>query len=257
MNTKWIFPILTVAITALLLTSPRKGFAIGVEVSGGVTQQFPSGYLSYKGVGLDIRNDLKYDRATMPIARVKLDMPLVLPNIYLTAAPLRFSGQGSKDIQFQFGNVAAFSANVPYDTDFQLDSYDATLFYGVPMLETATMDKVKVEFGINVRILDFKASISQTQTGLSQSKSLTAAVPMGFFYFQLNPIEKIGIEGEVKGIAYGGSRYYNLTGRVKYRIVKLLFVAAGYKFDNLRIDQSDVRTDLMFGGPQLEFGLDF
>ena len=35
---------------------------------------------------------------------MKIEIPLV-PNIYLMATPMEFSGKGSKDVTFEFGNT--------------------------------------------------------------------------------------------------------------------------------------------------------
>ena len=149
-----------------------------------------------------------------------------------------------------------FSANVPFNSTLKLDHYDLTLFYGIPFLKTVSKGKLNVELGLNARIIDFKAEISQPQTFLSQSKSLTIPVPMGHFAFQFKPVKKISIDGELKGIAYGSNRYYDVTGRVKFKIVKLLFLSGGYKYQNIKIDQREVKSDLRFGGPLLEIGLE-
>jgi hypothetical protein len=38
-------------------------------------------------------------------ARLKVDMPLILPNIYLMATPTKFDGKGSKSVDFNFGGI--------------------------------------------------------------------------------------------------------------------------------------------------------
>jgi hypothetical protein len=65
------------------------------------------------------------------------------------------------------------------------------------------------------------------------------------------------LEGELRGIGYGSSRYIDIASRLKFKFLKLAFVSGGYKYQNIRIDQSDIKTDLMFGGPTVELGIDF
>jgi outer membrane protein len=169
---------------------------------------------------------------------------------------MKFKGTSIRSAEFKFGDNT-FNASVPFTSTLKLDHYDAALFYGVPFLKTATANVLNVEFGLNLRVIDFKAEITQPQTSLSQSKSLTVPVPMGYFGFQIAPIDLIKIEGELRGIAYSKSRFYDAIGRVKVRPLPLLFLSGGYKFQNIHMDQSNVVSDLRFGGPVFEVGLEY
>lgn len=230
--------------------------AIGAEVSLGGNQIYPWGDMSFKGTTLDMRNDLNFGQINTFIGRVRIDSPLFLPNIYLIANPMKFEGTSARTVSFTYGDKT-FNAAVPFNSTLKLDHYDLTLYYGIPVLKTATDGILNVDAGLNVRYLDFKAEISQPQTGLSESKALAIPVPMAYLAFQVSPIDQISVEGEIQGIAYGHSRYYDAMGRVKFKPIPLLFIAGGYSFQNIKIDQSDVHTDLRFGGPTVELGLEF
>ncbi|HEY6012297.1 MAG TPA: hypothetical protein VIX18_12610, partial [Nitrospirota bacterium] len=83
------------------LVAPYRAFAfIGLEVGVGGWQQNPSGTMAYKGIiatdNLDLENDLKYDKETKAMVRVKAELPLILPNLYFMATPMSFEGTGSK-----------------------------------------------------------------------------------------------------------------------------------------------------------------
>jgi len=230
--------------------------ALGAEVSVGGHQIYPWGDISYKGTTLDMRNDLNFGKINTFVGRVRIDSPLVLPNVYLIAHPMSFEGTSARTIAFTYGDQT-FSAVVPFNSMLKLDTYDLTLFYGIPFLKTATNGILRIDLGLNVRYLNFKAEIAQPSIGISESKALAIPVPMGFFALQVAPIKQIAFEGELKAIAYGNNRYYDLTGRVKFKPIPLVFLAGGYNFQNIKIDQNDVRTDLHFGGPTLELGLEF
>ncbi len=231
-----------------------RGAAFEVETAVGVTQLNPVGQISYQGASLDLKNDLKYDKVQTFTARVKLDLPLILPNVYLTAVPMRFEETGSKNVSFQFG-AKTFTGSVPFTSSLKLDHYDATLFYGIPFLETVTNDVLRVQVGLNIRVIDFKASI--TQTGLNESKSLIVPVPMAYGYFQLSPIDKLKVSLDLKGIAYGSTRHYDMTMLAKWQLFKFFFVGGGYKYQNIKINYSDINTEFEFGGPVLELGFIF
>lgn len=247
------FILAAVFIVPLLVS---QSVALEIEAAVGVAQLNPVGQISYQGVALDLKNDLKYDKVQTFTGRVKLDLPLVLPNIYVTAVPMRFEEIGNKNISFRFGSTT-FTPNVPFTSSLRLDHYDTTLFYGVPFLETVTNDMLRVQVGLNVRIIDFKASISQAQTGLNESKSLIVPVPMAYGYFQLSPIDKLKVCMDLKGIAYGSTRHYDVTLLAKWQLFQFFFFGGGYKYQNMKISQSDINTEFEFGGPVLELGFIF
>ncbi|MBI4217780.1 MAG: hypothetical protein HY610_01545, partial [Elusimicrobia bacterium] len=86
---------------------------------------------------------------------------------------------------------------------------------------------------------------------------LAVPVPMGFLALQVQPIDPLTLEAEIKAIAYGKSRYYDIRGAVQYKVFPFVFLSAGYKTQNIKIDQSDISTDMTFSGPILEIGVKF
>ena len=93
-----------ISLVCLLVLSmvviPYKAFAFfGVEAAVGYWRQAPSGTLQYKGDSLNLQNDLNLGDNNQVVARVKVELPLVLPNIYVMATPMSFEGTGSQDIQ--------------------------------------------------------------------------------------------------------------------------------------------------------------
>jgi outer membrane protein len=236
---------------------PETTFAIGLEVAVGGWRQDPSGDIGYKGEKLSVEDELNYDSEDKLFGRAKINMPLWLPNIYLMVTPMKFEDdEGSKNINFTFGDKT-FAANVPFTSSIKADHYDICLFYGLPFLKTATLGKLNAELGINGRIIDFEAEIDQPTTGIIESKSLTIPVPMVYAGIQFRPIKFIGIEVEGRGIAYSSNHYYDLIGRLKIMPFKPLFVSGGYRYEEIKIDESDVEATLKFKGPFVEVGIEF
>ena len=96
-----------------------------------------------------------------------------------------------------------------------------------------------------------------TGTTAEVNKSVTAPVPMLYLAVQFMPIEALAFEAEGRGISVGDNKLYSLIGRVRYNFVGPLFVAGGYRYDKLEIDEEDVVADVEFQGPFLEMGLKF
>jgi outer membrane protein len=248
----------------MLALAPGAATAAGIELAVGVWNQTPKGNISYKPItGLDnlsIKDNLKYSDENRVFGRVKIDTPLLFPNIYLMATPMEFSEAGSKNTQFQFGNTT-FDANVPFTSELRLDHYDLGLYYGVPALKTATAGILNVDLGIDARVIDFKARITgqDTTTGLiiTESKAVVIPLPMLYLGFQVKPVKWLSAEGEARGLAYGGDHYYDLIGRVKIKPFGPVFAAAGYRYEKVKIDRDDVKADASFGGPFGEVGIEF
>ncbi|MBW1893378.1 MAG: TIGR04219 family outer membrane beta-barrel protein [Deltaproteobacteria bacterium] len=235
---------------------------IDIEAAVGGWKQSPTGDLSYVSGGeigiddtLDFENDLKYDDQTSVTGRFILELPVV-PNIYLMAAPAEFDGDGIKDMEFSFGDND-FHADVPFYSKVTLNQYDIGLYYGIPLLQTATLNKLNIDLGVNARILDIKGELKQDESNLSESESATLLVPMLFLAAQFRPIERFAVEAEGRGISIGGNTVLSVIARLKVKIVGPAFAAAGYRYDSIDIDEDDVKLDTSIGGPFFEAGVQF
>jgi len=233
--------------------------AIGLEAAVGYFNQSPSGTVAYKPLSsvdnLDLESDLGYDSKWKPMARLKIDVP-VLPNIYLMATPMKFDGYGKKNISFKFGGKT-FNASTTFYSEVQLDHYDIALYYGLPFIEALTLGKLNIELGVNLRIIDFSAKVEQSLIG-TESVSETIPVPMVYGGVQLRPISLIALEAEARAIAYNSNQYYDLIGRVKIKPFGPFFVAGGYRYEKIKIeDISDIYSDVEFSGPFVEAGVSF
>jgi len=247
---------------SFILIAPVASYAIGFEAAIGGWNQSPQGDLSYKLVtgndSIDLEKDLKYDDIFGVTARVKVDMPLILPNVYIMSTPTKFDGKGSKSVDFNFGGIA-FNKDVEFDSEVTLNNYDVALYYGIPFLKTASLGKVNVDVGINVRIYDFQAKVSQTILGipLEESESFTLPVPMLFLAAQVKPIDMFAVEAEARVISYDENQISSLIGRLKVKVFGPLFAAGGYRYDKIKFDTEDVGADITLSGPFVEAGFEF
>ncbi len=239
-----------------VLVVPQGAHAfLGVEAAVGVWNQSPSGDLAYKGTALNLENDLKYDSKSKIFGRVKIDLPFI-PCIYLMATPMKFDGAATKNVAFTFGDKT-FTASAPFTSEVRLDHYDLGLFYGLPFLKAATLGKLNLDLGVDIRYIDFKAEIVQTTTGLRESKESGLPIPMVYLGIQVKPIDSLSLEGELRALAYSSNHYYDLIGRVKYKFLGPAFLSAGYRYEDIALDQNDIVANVKFGGPFLEAGVDF
>jgi outer membrane protein len=245
----------------LLLVTPATASAIGIEAALGGWRQSPSGDFGYRAAGssdrLDLEREAGYDDESRLLGRVKIDLP-VLPNIYLMGTPMEFDGTGSKATSFRFGD-RTFDANAPFSSKVVLDQYDIGLYYGIPLLETATLNTLSIELGLNLRIIDASVEARQETMGVvtADSKSAVIPVPMLYLGVQLKPIDLLAFEAEIRGIAYSDNRYIDLIGRVKLSPIGPVFAAVGYRQQDLKIDAKDIEADVTIKGPFAEVGFAF
>ena len=256
---KFGFLIPLLVVFTILLVSPVKTYALGLEAAAGYWSQAPSGDLQYsgalgEGTKLNLEEDLNYDSKARPYLRVKADLPLFLPNIYSMATPMKYEGQASKDFSFTFGDKT-FNASVPFNSMLQANHYDIAVYYSLPFLNTATAGSLNVELGLNLRIIDFEAKV--TQGALSESANYTLPIPMIYAGVQLEPVDLFSIEAEIRGITYGSNSYYDLIARMKVKPVGPVFIAGGYRYEKIKIDHNDVKASMEFKGPFIEAGVSF
>lgn len=242
-----------------VIALPATSLAIGLEAAVGMWSQGPSGDVGYEPVSatdvLDLERDARYDRETRVFGRAKLDIP-VFPNIYLMASPMEFEGTGRKGVDFTFGGKT-FTTGVDFYSKVVLDQYDIDLYYGIPMLSTLTAGRLNVDAGIGVKVVDFSAEVRQDALGLSESKSLTVPLPVIYLGAQVKPIDALSIEAEARGMALSGNHVYDLIGRLKVRPIGPVFIAAGYRHQDVKVDEEGVVAEMTFGGPFVEAGVEF
>lgn len=244
-----------------LLAVPAASHAIGIEVAVGGWDQDVQGDMSYKAVNdqtdsVDFEQDLKLEDETRPMGRVKVDMPLILPNIYLMYSPMEFEGVGEKDVNFRFGNQT-FAQNTALKSSITMNHMDIGLFYSVPLLKMASFNKLNIDLGLNVKVADLEAEIQELGTGTKESESYTVPIPMVYAGVQIKPIESLSFEAEGRAVSYSENHLYNLIGRIKYKVFGPVFIAAGYRYDSIKLDEDDLMLDSSVEGVFAETGLAF
>jgi outer membrane protein len=245
---------------SFLLCVPAVSYAFGIEIAAGAWYQSPSGDLSLDKTtdldDLDLEDNLDYGDKWRPSGRLKIDMPSFVPNIYIMATPMKWNESGSKHVNFKFGDVV-FNADVPFDSKLKMNHLDVALFYGLPFIGKATADKLNIDLGLNVRLMDFEAEIVQEDAGLKEDINYFLPIPTIYAGVQIKPFKYIAVELEGRGIGYGSSHYYSLIGRLKIKPYGPFFVAGGYRYDSVDIDYKDAEVKATFSGPMAEIGVEF
>jgi outer membrane protein len=246
-----------VVAMAVVVFGSTNSFAIGIEVAVGGWAQSPEGQLAYKSSlaadSVDFENEARYADEDRLFGRINLDLP-VLPNIYFMGTPMEFDGDGSKN--FTFGDATVTG---DFYSKAKLDHYDLALYYGIPLTGLASLGTLGIDLGINVRRMDIEMVVQDKSTPLAGTDSVkeTIYIPMGFLAVQVMPTENLALEAELRGISYDANHYFDLIGRLKYRFAGVAFAAAGWRHEDLSIDEKDIKADVTISGPFIEGGLQF
>ena len=251
---KWVVGILL--LVGIMV--PGQAFAllglVSIEGAVGGFWAEPSGNLQYKnGTDGDVETLLGFDEETLGVARLRMELPLILPNIYLMATPMEFDGTLTGNFTYKGETFTASDS-----ASLTLDQYDIALFYGIPFLGLVTLDRLSVDFGINVRIVSLDATVTSSNPSIaSRSESMDVPVPMAFLAARLKLLAGLSLEAEIRALDVDYARVISAIGRVKYDTFGPFFVTAGYRHEEVAVDEDDIDMDVEFAGPFVEVGLSF
>jgi len=250
-----------------------KSFALGVEAAGGGWYAALSGEAGYGGEELSVEDSLGMtDRKLAPYGYAKLDLPLI--NLYVAATPLKFEGKKTLDKTIQFGDYK-FDLSSVINSELQLNQYDAGIYFGIPFLKMLTslatlgLGGLDLNFGVNLRLIDLYAKVEGKVSGGTKTEVEKGdkTIPVPMLYLGLNvKVWKLSLEGEGRGIAYGGQSFYDLIGRTRFPLIGVplgpkFFVEAGYRYQKLEIDTEvkgkDLKGSLTISGPFVGVGGEF
>jgi len=246
-------------LSTFLFSSSQALPLINGEIYAGYMSQDPTGWIQYKG---NAKNDLGLDREGSYFVKAKLELPIILiPNLYLQFVNMDFSGSGRLQRTITIDNKT-YTAGANITTDLKMDRYDVGIYYNVPMVNELTAGIVDLEAGINIRIIDFEAKVSD---GTRTAKA-DAVIPLPLLYAgaEIKPpiVDFVSFMAEGKGIRYSDNYYYEFSAELRFKPVGLLvtdpFLAVGYRYERLKIDDIDGNYgDIRIKQPYIALGLMF
>ncbi|WP_297445770.1 TIGR04219 family outer membrane beta-barrel protein [Desulfurobacterium sp.] len=226
-----------------------------IEAGAGAVQEQPSGWINYQGTNVDVKDDLNLGDETKPFGWVRIEHPIpLIPNVKIEATKYDFTGSGTVTKSFTFANTS-FNVSQNINTELRLDQYDLTLYWGVPFLGLATLGTTHINFGLTLKYIDGYASVESSNT--TESTDFQVALPMLYGQGDFG-VGSVRVNAELKWIGYSGNQFTDAKAEVRYSPIPLLFIGAGYRYENLKIDDiKDVSSDIKIKGPYLEAGLSF
>jgi outer membrane protein len=202
---------------------------------------------------IDIENGMNISDETSFQGRVKLEGAGGLPGVYLHASYIE--SEGENRMNAVYGDME-FSDDENTSTKLNFTNYDLTLFYSLKGVSTATLGRVKVDFGATLRYFEAQGSLSQINKG-----SVTASFDDYAFAFYADilarPVENLEFALEWKGLSFTDDEFSNITARVTYQFMDPFFAGGGYIIENNKIDRDGFKLDMDNEGVFIEAGIRF
>jgi outer membrane protein len=229
-----------VALSALMGTASYADIA-RVEMGAGAWMQTPSGsadYTAVSGGGSDTM-DKTQKTSTYVWALVKHPIPVV-PNLRAEYTNISSTGVASGT----WGSVTGGG-----NSSLDMQQIDVVPYYNI--LDNTFW--TTLDLGIDVKIVDLDFKVDGASSTYEYKKSLL--IPMGYARARVQiPTTGIGLEADVKYVAYGSSTFSDTRAKVDYTFKSFPIVQpaveVGYRAQKLKIDASsaDIKTDIDFSG---------
>ncbi|WP_345992792.1 TIGR04219 family outer membrane beta-barrel protein [Sulfurimonas sp. HSL-1716] len=215
-----------------------------VEMGVGAWMQTPRGDASYNpSSGVGGSDTLKKDQKTSAYVWLFIKHPIpVLPNLRLEYSTLEAKGTPTGT----WGSYTFTGGTSKLD----VTQYDIIPYYNI--LDNTAW--ITLDLGLDAKVIDAKYSATQAAIGTYENKA-SVVIPMAYLRARVEiPSTNIAVEGDVKYVSYGSSKFSDVRAKIDYTFdfmpVVQPAIEVGYRQENIKIDYSsaDVKTDITFSG---------
>ncbi|WP_027360736.1 TIGR04219 family outer membrane beta-barrel protein [Desulforegula conservatrix] len=241
--------ILSILGILLFASNSFAGNTLLVQAAAGGWYASTSGETGYKSSSdISLDDNLGYDETTTLEGRIKAYLP-VFPNIYIMGAAVNMDEKGDQ-AGFNFGGS---TFNDPFTSEMNINQYDMALFWEVPFLSLATLGNLRVEGGLNMRMIDTDMEIKDSVKKVS--KDTQTWVPMLYGAGAISIFGGLSVEAEARVSSYDNQQWFSGIARIKQDIAHIMFISGGYRYDDIDMDTDGLRLDTEIKGPFIEFGV--
>jgi len=209
--------------------------------------QFEATALGITGTKMDVDQTLGLGRSNSGTVEASLH----LGNFRLTGSymPLNFSGSKPLGQTVNF-NGQAFTAGTSINSKLEMDIFDIGLTYYILNFDDLPM---RIQIGPELSVKAIRASVSLTGAalGLSENKSATAPIPTLGLRGKVALADFLGLTFRAGGMAYAGNSFVDGEVQVEFSPIPLVGLNAGYRYVDVKVDESSVFVDASFSGPFL------
>jgi outer membrane protein len=248
MRTKWKALVL---VTPLILMAGNAQADELVSLKAGYQLLSASGSLAGTGNGggqeVDIERDLDLDNSHNLTAEIALQWDD--SRFSLNYLPIDFSGTGTLTVTGSY-NGQAFSTNDRVKSDVRIDLYDfAYTYYLLNMNDLPSRFQLGVELA--VKVADAEISFNDQTQSFVESNSATVPIPTIGVRSRIALGDFAGVVGRVGYMGYSGNHFLDAEAQIEFSPIPMFGAYAGYRYFDLKIDESDIYVDTQFSGPFL------
>jgi outer membrane protein len=222
---------IALVISASAVVASASMISFGVEA--GYYEPEITGEFRYTDNGTTTNTHFNGTNDTSTQVGAFLEHPIpIIPNIRLDyTSEVSFTGT---DVISSLTNTVKFA---------QLDT---TLYYEV--LDNSAID---LDIGISGKWID--GSVSGTN-----NQEFELLIPMGYAATKIKlPVLPLRIDGDVKYAAYNGNSISDMTIKAVWEVIAGLEASAGYRYNELKLDESDVYSNMKIQGAFVGIGYRF
>ncbi len=229
----------------------------GVKLKGGAYFQHLSGSVSVGNSGGLLLpttispSDIGLQTSkTEPIGKIVLNI-LYSNRVSFSYVPYNYTGSKTLSESINF-NGQAYNINTYVTSKLNLNSYK--LFY----THNFSINRyAEIGLGVGVDVFTATVELDSQQYG-NQSISVRAPIPLIGARLKISPASFLSFVGKLQGLTIGSKGYYyHFNLGVNVKPVQHLAVFAGYSYDNIHVNTSNVDGTITFKGPEVELRLKF
>ncbi len=249
-----VTPLLTIVLLFLFILSSTAFADELLSFKAGYQLLSPKGTIAgtVNGVGqkIDVRRDLDLDDSGGITGEVALQWGR--SRLAFNYLPINFSGTGTLKVEGKFkGQNFSISDRVKSELDIALYDIGYTYFL-VNMDNLPTRVQLGVELA--VKIADTEVMLKNLGSAgnilvFEEKESALVPIPTIGLRGRIALADFIGLVGRLGYMEYDNNRFLDAEAQLEFSPAPMVGVYAGYRFFDLKIDESDLYVATEFSGP--------
>ncbi len=248
-----VTPLLTVVLLFLLTLSSTSFADELLSIKAGYQLLSPEGSIAgtVNGVGqkIDVRRDLDLDDSDGLTGEVALQMGD--SRLAFNYLPISFSGTGTLKVDGTFKGQS-FSVNDRVKSELDIALYDIGYTYFLLNLDDLP-SRLQLGVELAVKIADAEVMLRNLGTTGSlvfeEKESALVPIPTVGVRGRVALADFIGLVGRIGYMEYNDNQFLDAEAQVEFSPLPMVGFYAGYRYFDLKIDESDLFVETDFSGP--------
>lgn len=221
-----------------------------VSIKAGYQLLSPQGSLTGSTRGdtrLNLKRDLDLDDSSGLTGELALNWGR--SRLSLNYLPISFSGTSTIKIDGAFGGQP-FSVGDTVKSDLEIALYDIGYSYYLLNFDTLPIRfQLGPELAIKIADTDVLFRNLDPAAGYTERESALVPIPTIGLRSRIALADFLGVVARVGYMKYRDNHFMDAEAQLEYSPLPLFGIYAGYRYFDLKIDESDVNVETEFSGP--------